>query len=100
MGMNLLKKLGEYDGRTPEERAYAIINHVVDFFITAVIVVAMIIGGYSYYIYQQNGDPASTDRCLALIQEQIPNSKGKLIVHHRVKLIPRQELRTILPDFA
>lgn len=24
---------------------------------------------YSYYIYQQNGDPASTDRCLALIQE-------------------------------
>ncbi|WP_173553223.1 class B sortase [Sharpea azabuensis] len=53
MGMNLLKKLGEYDGRTPEERAYAIINHVVDFFITAVIVVAMIIGGYSYYIYQR-----------------------------------------------
>lgn len=24
---------------------------------------------YSYYIYQQNGDSASTDRCLALIQE-------------------------------
>lgn len=51
MSMNLLKKLNEYDGRTPEERAYAIVNHVVDFFITAVIVVAMIIGGYSYYIY-------------------------------------------------
>lgn len=53
MSMNLLKKLNEYDGRTPEERAYAIVNHVVDFFITAVIVVAMIIGGYSYYIYQR-----------------------------------------------
>ena len=53
MSMNFLKKLGEYDGRTPEERAYAIINHVVDFFITAVIVVAMIIGGYSFYIYQR-----------------------------------------------
>lgn len=53
MGMNLLKKLNEYDGRTPEERAYAIVNHVVDFFITAVIVVALIIGGYSYYIYQR-----------------------------------------------
>lgn len=53
MSMNLLKKLNEYDGRTPEERAYAIVNHVVDFFITAVIVVALIIGGYSYYIYQR-----------------------------------------------
>lgn len=53
MAMNLLKKLSEYDGRTPEERAYAIVNHVVDFFITAVIVVALIIGGYSYYIYQR-----------------------------------------------
>lgn len=53
MSMNFLKKLNEYDGRTPEERAYAIVNHVVDFFITAVIVVAMIIGGYSYYIYQR-----------------------------------------------
>lgn len=53
MNMNFLKKLNEYDGRTPEERAYAIVNHVVDFFITAVIVVAMIIGGYSYYIYQR-----------------------------------------------
>lgn len=53
MSMNFLKKLNEYDGRTPEERAYAIVNHVVDFFITTVIVVAMIIGGYSYYIYQR-----------------------------------------------
>lgn len=53
MSMNFLKKLNEYDGRTPEERAYAIVNHVVDFFITAVIVVAMIIGGYSFYIYQR-----------------------------------------------
>lgn len=53
MKFNFFKKLEEYDGRTPEERAYAIVNHVVDFFITAVIVVAMVIGGYSYYIYQR-----------------------------------------------
>ena len=59
MSMNLLKKLNEYDGRTPEERAYAIVNHVVDFFITAVIVVALIIGGYSYYIYQRQLNKAA-----------------------------------------
>lgn len=53
MSFNFLKKLEEYDGRTPEERAYAIVNHVVDFFITAVIVLTMVIGGYSYYIYQR-----------------------------------------------
>lgn len=48
-----LTRLNEYDGRTAEEIAYAIVNHAVDFFITAVIVIAMILGGYSYYIYQR-----------------------------------------------
>lgn len=50
---SFLKKLEEYDGRTVEERIYAIVNHCVDFFITAVIVVAMILGGYSFYISQR-----------------------------------------------
>lgn len=50
---SFLQRLSEYDGRTAEERAYAIVNHAVDFFITAVIVVALILGGYSYYISQR-----------------------------------------------
>lgn len=50
---SFLKRLEEYDGRTAEERIYDIVNHCVDFFITAVIVVAMILGGYSFYISQR-----------------------------------------------
>lgn len=50
---SLLEKLHEYDGRTSEQRIYVIVNHVVDFFITAVIVIALILGGYSIYISQR-----------------------------------------------